>query len=134
MKFDFLCPHCNGFLNVGDHVILAASNKENVAGLVLLDVRLGKYKISRHPNLYFSKGEQLNFTCPLCKSALAVPEVHKNLNALYMRDDEDWQCTILFSGVYGEKSTYRITEASVESFGDDKYGHLNLANIPEMII
>ncbi|MCL3779612.1 hypothetical protein EMN47_04325 [Prolixibacteraceae bacterium JC049] len=131
MKIDFICPHCNGYLNVKESLILTAVNKHNSAGLVFIDVRLGVYKAQMHPTLQFSDGEHVDFRCPVCAHSLGVPKFDKRLCALYMRDDNDWQSTIVFSSIYGEKCTYKITEKTVEAFGDDNYGKLDFTSISE---
>lgn len=131
MKIDFICPHCNGHLNVRESLILTAVNKHNLAGLVFIDVRLGVYKSRMHPTLQFENGEHVDFRCPICAHSLNIPKLDKRLCALYMRDETDWQSTIVFSSIYGEKSTYKITEDSVESFGDNNYGNLDFSSISE---
>lgn len=131
MKKDFICPHCNGYLNVRESLILSAVNKHNAAGLVFLDVRLGVYTMHKHPTLNFNEGDHIDFRCPICAHSLAIPRLDNRLYALYLRDENDWQSAIIFSGIYGERSTYRISDGDVEAFGDNNYGNLDFGSISE---
>ena len=46
--------------------------------------------------------------------------------------EEDKEMQVLFSGTYGEKCTYRITDKDVESFGKDAGKYIDLDNLISM--
>ena len=115
MTANFLCPSCKGILNVGKSVILSTQTNEGKGGLVLLNPKIGNYSSSRHPQYKFNKGEQLEFFCPICHSKLDSEKHEKLAKVLVSVRGKESQ--IHFSKVAGEKSTYKVSEKGVESFG-----------------
>lgn len=132
MKANYICPHCRSFLNVGDKIIIAAKNRLKEKGILLLSMKLGDYTVLKHPSFNIEKGEKINMFCPSCNKNLKKKTVHKNLFGIIMQDEEDKEMQILFSGTYGEKCTYRITDKDVESFGDDAGKYIDLDNLISM--
>ncbi len=129
MKANYLCPHCRNFLNVDDKIILATENDKKENGILLLSIKLGNYSILKHPSFNLNEGDKIQISCPLCNTSLKKQTVHDNLYGIIMQDDEDKEMQILFSGVYGEKCTYKITDKEIESFGDDAPRYINLDNL-----
>ena len=132
MKANYLCPHCRSFLNVGDKIIIAAKNKKRESGLLLFSMKLGDYEVVKHPCFNIEEGEKISMYCPSCNKDLKKHKVHENLYGIIMQDEEDKEMQILFSGTYGEKCTYRITDKDVESFGKDAGKYLDLDNLISM--
>lgn len=118
MKLDYLCPKCKGHLRIGDQLILAARNKDQISGLILFHPRLGNYKIDHHNSFVIKKGEQLNFSCPLCAKKLYT-KLHDNLTKLILRDEKHQEFEVLFSSIAGQESTYKIEGETMEFFGKD---------------
>lgn len=129
MKNDFLCPKCNGYLNVGDYIIFSAKTKRGDLGLILLSPKIGDYTVHKHPFFNFKKGERVQFFCPICHADLVAIDVNENLAKIKMIDDKNKEHTILFSGIAGEKCTYKITDKNVEAFGKDASKYINFFNL-----
>jgi len=124
MKADFICPKCNGHLLVGDNIILAAkSRKENKSGMILLSPDVGNYARIIHPTFILEEGEGMEFFCPICHANLIASDVDNNLVKIIMVDEQNGQYEIYFSGVSGERCTYKVSKEKVEQFGDtaEKY-------------
>ena len=125
MHNDFLCPKCNGQLNVGDVLIFVSKAKDERNGLLLLNPELGNYNVMNHKFFQISKGVLIEFACPICQENL-TSEIDPNLASVFMIDKEDVQHNILFSKIYGERCTYKISEDDVESFGEDSANYIDI--------
>jgi len=124
MKADFICPKCSGHLLVGGNIILAAkSRKENKSGMILLNPDVGNYARIIHPTFKLEEGEEVEFFCPICHANLIASDVDNNLVKIIMVDEQNDQYEIYFSGVSGERCTYKVSKEKVEQFGDtaEKY-------------
>jgi len=128
MKNNFICPRCKGYLNVGDHIILAADTEHKDAGLILLSPELGNYSIKTNSEFEIRDGEKYDFFCPVCQEKLAA-NVHDNLSRILMVDENGKQYEILFSKIAGEKSTYKIVGESLELYGEHKSNYINFINL-----
>ncbi len=127
MKENFLCPHCRGYLNVGEYIIFSVRNKQGDAGLILLHPEIGNYTVVKHPLFFYDEGEHLEFRCPICHKKLAS-DVHDNLARIIYIDEKKREYNILFSMVAGEKSTFKMIEdeGKVESFGEHARKYLDI--------
>lgn len=115
---DFLCPKCRGHLRVGKHLIFKVRNSEKQFALLLLSPQIGNYSSLKHPSFGISKGEFLEFFCPLCNKTLKS-DIHENLAHVIM-DDQSGNCyDVYFSQISGEHSTYKIQGDAVHVAGED---------------
>jgi hypothetical protein len=124
MKTDFICPKCNGHLLVGEMIIfVATSRKEKQSGIVLLSQKLGDYSSILHPSFKVEKTDEVDFFCPICRSNLCATDVHEKLVKIMMIDEKSEQHEIYFSGVLGERCTYKVSKERLEKFGEasEKY-------------
>ncbi|MEE4197676.1 MAG: hypothetical protein V2I54_08530 [Bacteroidales bacterium] len=128
MKNDFICPHCKGYLNVGEFIILAAETSHNDSGLILMNPELGNYSVVQHKDFRIQEGEKYDFYCPICHEKLAA-DIHDNLSHILMVDEKGTNYQILFSKIAGEKSTYKIIGESVEIFGDHHSNYIDFINL-----
>ncbi|MFO7843857.1 MAG: hypothetical protein R6V16_08605 [Bacteroidales bacterium] len=128
MKNDFICPHCKGYLNVGEYIILSAETNHNDSGLILMNPELGNYSVIKNKNFKISEGEKYDFYCPVCHEKLAA-DIHDNLSHILMIDEKGHEYEILFSRIAGEKSTYKIIGESVEIFGDHHSNYIDFINL-----
>lgn len=117
MNRNYICPKCEGRLLVGGFVILTVTTKDNKRGLILLSPQLGDYTRVIHPSFQIEKGEEVDFSCPLCQSNLGAHDVDKRLVRLILIDENSEKHEIFFSGIEGEKCTYQISEKRYEKFG-----------------
>ena len=117
-KSNFLCPKCKGHLNAGGYVIFSTKNKRKQSGLVLLSPKVGSYTVKHHESYGFEKGEAIDFACPICSKSLHAKENSENVSII-MVDENDTEYRVLFSRIYGNQSTYVLSNDDVEVFGGD---------------
>lgn len=129
MKSNYLCPHCRGFLNVGENIIFAAKTKSHKRGLVLLSPKIGDYSVVTHVDFKFEQGELVSFYCPICNISLVATNVNENLANVIMKDETGKEYDVYFSGIAGERCTYKITDKKVEAFGDKSAQYINFFHL-----
>ena len=83
----------------------------------MLSEELGDYTVHHSDNLNFSEGEKVHFLCPACHHSLEFKE-NKNLARVIELDERGEEHAIIFSALFGEKSTYRINETRTLTFGE----------------
>ena len=128
MSLNYVCPHCNGYLNLEDCLIFSVETKEKKVGLISLHPELGNYEFKKHPDFDFKAGVELEFYCPVCHTPLASDK-HKKLAKIIMVDEDNNEYDVLFSKVVGEKSTYKIEGETMEVFGDDSAEYIDFINL-----
>ena len=121
MQKYYICPECRGHLKVGEHIIFTAKNSKQQKGLLLLHPEIGNYTSIKHPSFKYTKGESLDFCCPLCGITLRS-KFDKNLVHVIMVDKDMREYDIFFSRIAGEKSTYKISgDKEVMSAGEHSH-------------
>ncbi len=125
MSTDYLCKACRGVLN-GEKSIILAAQKINSAqrGLVYLNPELGNYTIKTHPSFKIKEGEEYMYTCPICHSQLNSAK-YPHLVRIIMIDKDKKEYNIYFSGIAGEKCTYKIRGTRVETVQGPDAGRYN---------
>jgi hypothetical protein len=115
----FTCPYCHGQLNVHGLVVLSAHADSGERGLVLLSEELGDFTVHLSNNLMgtVSEGDHLHFHCSTCQHSLEYKENPK-LARLFKTDEGGNEHTIIFSAIFGEQSTFEISEERTKSFGE----------------
>jgi hypothetical protein len=114
MATEYLCKACRGVLNGKTSIILAAQKVNSpLRGLVYLNPELGNYTTTTHPSFIIKEGEEYNYTCPICHSQLNSAK-YPHLVRIIMIDDDKKEYNIYFSGIAGEKCTYKIRGTKVE--------------------
>jgi len=115
MATEYLCKVCRGHLNVKTSIVLAASKTDNSKkGLVFLNPEIGNYIITTHHSFTIKTGEEYIYTCPICHSQLNSAK-YKHLVRLIMIDNDKKEFNIYFSGIAGEKCTYKIRGNKIEA-------------------
>ena len=130
MYYDYLCPACHGYLRVGDKLVFAARTKDNEHGLIFLHPELGDYTTEHHPLFRIKEGDELHFYCPVCHNILNLEE-NRKLVKIFMRDEKGEEFEIFFSGILGEKCTYRIRDKEVTGFGPDMDRYQKYFDLPK---
>lgn len=125
MKAEFLCPYCKGHLKANTKIILSARKRDGSRGIILFNPKLGAYDIIKHRTFRLEQGEQLDILCPLCHANLTDHTVSNNLAKILMIDENGTECSIYFSEIVGEKCTFKISQGSIESYGDDADAYQN---------
>ncbi|MFO7922559.1 MAG: hypothetical protein R6U58_02565 [Bacteroidales bacterium] len=130
MEYDYLCPICEGHLRVGDKLVFAAKTRENKKGLIFLSPELGNYTTEHHPSFDIQEGEEYRYYCPICHASLNQPEKDK-LVKIFMVDENEEEFEIFFSGIAGEKCTYRMRDKEKEEFGPDRDKYKQYFDLPD---
>lgn len=128
MALNYLCPHCNGFISMGENIYFSVRTPDFKVGLISLHTKLGKYSIDKHSGFNFDDGEELDFYCPICHAELAA-KAHTSLAKIVMIDEKKNQFEILFSKTAGKKSTYKVIGETMEIFGDDSAEYIDFINL-----
>ena len=115
MAVEYLCKVCRGNLNVKTSIILAATNLSNRAqkGLVYLNPELGNYTRTTHPSFDIKEGVEYIYTCPICGAQLNSMK-YLHMVRILMVDDNGKEFNIYFSGIGGEKCTFKIRGNKIE--------------------
>ena len=111
---EYQCKACRGVLNIGTPIVLSAQKiNSSLRGLVHLNTELGNYTKTTHPSFKIEEGEEYMYTCPICHSQLNSAK-YPHLVHLVMIDEARKEYNIYFSGIAGEKCTYKIRGRKVE--------------------
>jgi transcription elongation factor Elf1 len=133
MAVEFLCKVCRGHLKVKTSIILTATSLNNRAekGLVFLDPEIGNYSHTTHPSFQITEGDEYIFTCPVCNAQLNSMK-YLHLVRILMIDEEGKESSIYFSGIGGQKCTYKIRDDRVEmKTGPDTIIYNKYFDVPE---
>lgn len=128
MALNYLCPHCNGYISMGENIYFSVRTPDFKVGLISLQSEVGKYSVDKHSGFNFDDGEELDFYCPICHAELAA-KAHANLAKIVMIDENNKQFDILFSKIAGKKSTYKVIGETMEIFGDDSAEYIDFINL-----
>jgi len=131
MAVEYLCKVCRGNLNVKTSIVLAASKMNcSKRGLVFLNPEIGNYTTTTHPSFQIKEGEEYIYTCPICHSQLNSLK-YKHLVRIIMIDDKGKEFDIYFSGIAGEKCTFKIGGTEMEVTGSDSERYDRYFDVPE---
>lgn len=132
MATEYLCKVCRGLLNVKTSIVLAATKvNSSVRGLIFLNPEIGNYLTTTHPSFKIEEGEEYIYTCPICHSQLNSAK-YKHLVRIIMIDDNKKEYNIYFSGIAGEKCTFKIRGNKIEEkLGPDVKVYDKYFEVPE---
>jgi hypothetical protein len=131
MAVEYLCKTCRGHLNVKTSIVLAATKKTGMKrGLIFLDPEIGNYTTATHPSFKIEKGEEYLYTCPICHSQLNSSN-YNHLVRIIMIDEDGKEYDIYFSGIGGEKCTYKVHGDNLEKLGPDVIKYDKYFEVPE---
>lgn len=118
MKRNFLCPHCDSYLNVAGHIVFSVRKENKQCGLVLLSPHIGNYSSEKNKKFPLHKGESVEFFCPVCHKPLSS-DIDENLVHVRMVEDDGREYDIYFSRIAGEQSTYQVSDDEYFEAGKD---------------
>ena len=118
------CPYCTAYLNVNGYVTLIIKKKHGKKGVILMSEELGDYSIHLNPELKFKTGEKTEFYCPCCGKSLEFKH-DENKVRIFKTDENGVENTVIFSALFGEQSTYQLSEERQLSFGENAMKYLN---------
>jgi hypothetical protein len=131
MAVEYLCKVCRGHLNVKTSIVLAASKtNSSERGLIFLNPEIGNYTTTTHPSFKIKEGNEYVYTCPICHSQLNSAK-YNHLVRIIMIDEEGKEFNIYFSGIAGEKCTYKIRGTKLEKQGPDAKLYDKYFEVPE---
>lgn len=131
MAVEYLCKICRGVLNVKTSIILAASKvNSSRRGLILLNPEIGNYTTTTHPTFRIEEGAEYIYTCPICHSQLNSGK-YPHLVRILLVDEDGKEFNIYFSGIAGEKCTYKIRGTTIEKKGPDAELYGKYFDVPE---
>ncbi|PIP54342.1 MAG: hypothetical protein COX07_05855 [Bacteroidetes bacterium CG23_combo_of_CG06-09_8_20_14_all_32_9] len=129
MSENYICPKCNGLLNVGNNIIFAIRKKNNEYGIIFLSAKVNDYLVIKNPELILREGELYDFFCPMCHANLKTDTIHDNLAQVIKTNKKNEKQYIIFSRIYGEKCTFLIKDKIMKSFGEDAPRYLRYLNL-----
>ena len=131
MAVEYLCKACRGQLYVQTGIVLAATKlNSSKRGLVILNPELGNYTKTTHPSFELETGSEYLITCPICHSQRNSMK-YPHLVRIIMIDEQGKESDIYFSGIIGEKCTYKISDTGVEKTGPDAQLYDKYFDIPK---
>ncbi|MBL1213644.1 MAG: hypothetical protein HND52_09835 [Ignavibacteriae bacterium] len=131
MHNNYLCPHCRGFINIEDEIIFSVNTEAGKPGLISLNTELGNYNIRQNKYFDLQQGKYHVFYCPICHKDLSSND-HAGLVWIILKDTDGKEFNIYFSGIAGEKSTFKVIGDSAEIFGDDSNKYVDYFNLIQM--
>jgi len=111
------CTYCSALLNVNGFLVLSVKRSHDRSGLVLLSDEIGDYNVHINPDISFEEGEKAHFHCPCCSKSLEY-ENNENLVKIFKTDENGEQHTVIFSAIFGERLTYKLSEERQLSYGE----------------
>jgi hypothetical protein len=131
MATEYLCKVCRGHLKVKTSIVLAASKtNSSERGLIFLNPEIGNYTTTTHATFQIKEGEEYVYTCPICHSQLNSAK-YNHLVRIIMIDDDGKEYNIYFSGIAGQKCTYKIRGTKLEKLGPDTKLYDKYFEVPE---
>ncbi len=130
MEYDYHCTVCRGHLRIGNKLVFSAKTRDNKYGLIFLSPELGDYTTEHHPDFDIQEGEEYLFYCPICHARLNHTENEK-LVRIFMVDEKGAEYEIFFSGIAGEKCTYRMRDKEKEELGPDSEKYRQYFDLPD---
>ncbi len=118
METCYICPFCQGHLNVNDKIVLIVKDKNGKQGIVFLHTELGNYTSQMNCTMQIKKGETVDFYCPYCHVNIDYHKEKTNLVNLMREDIHGKKSQVIFSKIYGEERTYHIEDKKVMSYGE----------------
>ena len=120
----YKCTYCSAHLNVNGYIVLSFKKKHGKNGIILMSEELGNYTVHLNPDLKFEEGEKSEFYCPCCSKSLQFKE-DQNKVRIFKTDEKGEEHTVIFSAIFGEKSTYQLSEERQLSFGEHAMKYLD---------
>jgi hypothetical protein len=132
MATEYLCKVCRGHLNVKTSIVLAATKiNSSDRGLIFLNPEIGNYTTTTHPSFTIKEGTEYIYNCPICHSQLNSTK-YPHLVRIIMIDEDKKEFNIYFSGIAGQKCTYKIRGTSIETIqGPDAKLYNKYFEVPE---
>ncbi|PKP53094.1 MAG: hypothetical protein CVT92_05855 [Bacteroidetes bacterium HGW-Bacteroidetes-1] len=130
MRTDYQCPHCNGHLQIDNHLILSVKHDNDPGMILMMNPGVGNYQTQYHPSHTIIDGQKFKFYCPICSNEL-TSDLNENLVMVLIRE-EDKTYELHFSRIAGQKSTYKIMGKEVQTFGIDAPHYLDFLHLMDM--
>ena len=109
MENQYMCPHCRGYLKVGECIVFKIRNTRREKGLLIMQREGEIYSSVKHPKFHAEKGERIDFYCPLCMQSLDAPE-DENLVKVLLIESDGYEHEICFSRIPGELNCFQMID------------------------
>jgi hypothetical protein len=131
MAIEYLCKACRGHLNVKTSIVLSATKiNSSKRGLIFLNPEMGDYTKTTHPSFELEEGSEYIINCPICHSQLNSQK-YPHLVRIIMKDEDGKESDIYFSGIVGEKCTFKLSDTGVEKTGPDAQLYDKYFDVPD---
>jgi hypothetical protein len=131
MAIEYLCKACRGHLNVKTSIVLSATKiNSSKRGLIYLNPDMGDYTKTTHPSFQLEEGSEYIINCPICHSQLNSLK-YPHLVRIIMKDEDGKESDIYFSGIVGEKCTFKLSDSGVEKTGPDAKLYDKYFDVPD---
>ena len=120
----FTCPYCFIQLNINGQLILVGAFPNGQKGLVLLSEEIGDYTVHLSPDIQLGKGEKAQFSCPCCQKPLEYSK-DKDFVRIVKHDEKNEEYSVVFSAIFGEHCTYKISEERTLTYGESAIKYQN---------
>ncbi len=118
MKPKYVCPICQGQLDVNESIVLIARTSDGNRGLVFLHTEIGNYEKHISSSIEIKEGDNVDFLCPYCHSSIDYYKKKTEFAILFQVDSRGRTSKVIFSKIYGEECTHHIDEDEVKSYGE----------------
>ena len=120
----YTCPYCFIQLNINGQIVLLGEFPNGQKGLLLLSDKLGDYTVHFDPSIHLDKGDKVDFHCPSCQKSLEYSK-NADLVRLVKKDENDNEFSVVFSAIFGEHCTYKISEERTFTYGESAIKYQN---------
>lgn len=104
-----MCPHCRGYLKVGECIVFKIRNTRRERALLMMHQEGEAYTGIKHSSFHSEEGERIDFYCPLCMQSLDAA-LDENLVQVLMIDQSGDEQEIYFSRIPGEQNSYQVSD------------------------
>ena len=120
----YTCPYCFVQLNINGQIVLVGEFPNGHKGLILLSDEIGNYTVHFSSDIHLEKGEKANFSCPCCHKSLEYSK-NNNFVRLVKINEQNEEFSVVFSAIFGEHCTYKISEERTLTYGESAIKYQN---------
>lgn len=120
----YTCPYCFTQLNINGQIVLVGEFSHGQKGIIFLSDKLGDYTVHLSSDIYMEVGDKARFSCPCCNKSLEYAK-NKDLVRLVKTDKKGKEYSVVFSAIFGEHCTYKISEERTLTYGESAIKYQN---------
>ena len=85
---------------------------------------IGNYTVHFSSDIHLEKGDKVNFLCPCCHKSLEYSK-NNNFVRLVKINEQNEEFSVVFSAIFGEHCTYKISEERTLTYGESAIKYQN---------